>query len=234
MEQMQLHDQEPVVASKGSIPDSKRVPLERKVILKFHHFGGFFIEYSANVSLTGMFIKTDAPKPPGSVFIFEIWLGDEQRLVHGIGEVVWVRRDEEDEGRPAGMGIRYIKIDEESQAVIRRVIGEQLNRGGEVFDLTTEAPEESSEVGLEVTQRTGLTLVESPDQDDDPSEMLVLDEDLLGFEGTSTDPAVEEADLAPLVAAGSGRGLRVALLLVVLGAVLGGAAYLVSADLLPF
>ena len=28
---------------------SNRVPLERKVVLKFHDFGGFSIEYSANV-----------------------------------------------------------------------------------------------------------------------------------------------------------------------------------------
>jgi hypothetical protein len=133
------------------------------------------------------------------------------------------------------MGIRYIKIDEESQAVIQRVVAEQLNRGGEVFDLANEDPGEPAAGDRETRGRTGLTLVEPINGGDDASDMLVLDEDLLGFEKASrTDPAVEEGDTVPLVAAGSGRGLWVALLLVVLAVVLGGAAYLFSADLLPF
>lgn len=65
MKQMQLQDQAPETEPRPSVMDSRRVPLERKVILKFHHFGGFFVEYSANVSLTGMFIRTDSAKPPG-------------------------------------------------------------------------------------------------------------------------------------------------------------------------
>ncbi len=72
-------------------PRSLRIPLETTVILKYAHFGGFFVECSANISQTGIFIKTDSPRSPGSVFIFEIWLGDRFKLVHGVGEVVWVR-----------------------------------------------------------------------------------------------------------------------------------------------
>ncbi len=82
---------------------SNRAPLERKVILKFHDFGGFSIEYSANVSTSGMFVKTTSPKPVGSIFIFEIWLGDERKLVHGLGEVIWVR----DTGRVVGPTRRH-------------------------------------------------------------------------------------------------------------------------------
>lgn len=121
--------------------ESKRVPVDSQVVLKFDHFGGFFIDYAANLSLKGIFIKTDDPKPAGSIFIFEIWLGDERRLVHGIGEVVWVRRAEEGINRPPGMGIRYLKLDEESRQVIHRVVEEQLAKGGVVFDFDSEARE---------------------------------------------------------------------------------------------
>ena len=235
MKQMPLHDQQPVEGSRRSIPDSKRVPLERKVILKFHHFGGFFIEYSANVSLTGMFIKTDSPKPPASVFIFEIWLGEDHKLVHGVGEVVWVRHDDEDPGRPAGMGIRFIKIDEESQAVVKRVIAEQVEKGGEVFDLAGDAPAGAIGDDGMVAGHPGLALVETGPEIVDRSDLLVLDEDLLGFERSAAAEPDDEVTMPVSVdRAGSGRGLRVALFLVVLGAVLGGAAYLFSADLLPF
>ncbi len=121
--------------------EAKRIPVDSQVVLKFDHFGGFFIDYAANLSLKGIFIKTDDPKPAGSIFIFEIWLGDERRLVHGIGEVVWVRRAEEGINRPTGMGIRYLKLDDESRQVIHRIIEEQLAKGGEVFDFDSEARE---------------------------------------------------------------------------------------------
>jgi len=233
MKQMQLHDQEPLAGSSRMVGDSRRVPLERKVILKFHHFGGFFIEYSANVSLTGMFIKTDSPKPPGSVFIFEIWLGEEHRLVHGIGEVVWVRHDDESAGRPAGMGIRYIKIDAQSRTVVQRVIAEHVEKGGEVFDLAAAGPEKGSSDEADDERRPDLSLVDAGSQPVSRADLLDLDEDLLGFDRP---PADEPTEPVPLHAdpPSPGRGLRVALLLAALGVLMGGAAYLFSADLLPF
>ena len=118
-----------------------RVPLETEIILKFAHFGGFFVEYSANISQTGIFIKTDSPRPAGSVFIFEIWLGDDFKAVHGVGEVMWVREVAEGPERPAGMGVRYLKVDPSSQDVVRRMIDEQIRRGGRVFELTEQFEE---------------------------------------------------------------------------------------------
>ena len=209
------------------------MPLERKVILKFHHFGGFFIEYSANVSLTGMFIKTDSPKPPGSVFIFEIWLGEEHKLVHGVGEVVWVRHEDEGAGRPAGMGIRYIKIDEKSRAVVQRVIAEHVEKGGEVFDLAAAGPEKGFIDETEIDQRPDLSLVDAGSQPVSRADLLDLDEDLLGFDRTPVDESIEPVPLHAEMPH-HGRGLRVALLLVFLGLLMGGAAYLFSAELLPF
>jgi len=233
MKQMQLQDQVSSVRSDLPIGNSRRAPLERKVILKFHHFGGFFIEYSANVSQTGMFIKTDAPKPPGSIFIFEIWLGEEHKLVHGVGEVVWIRPEDDGADRPTGMGIRYLKIDDESRAVVQRVIAEQIDKGGEVFDLAQAGPEKISAGDAEVERRSEISLVDSGSKPASRSGQLVLDEDLLGFDNQATEEP-GKAVQSTLPAPSSGRGLRVALLLACLGAVMGGVAYLLSADLLPF
>lgn len=134
--QPQQTESEPALLPES--PESRRIPLETKVVLKFNHFGGFFIEYSANLSQTGVFIRTDAPRPAGSVFIFEIWLGDEFKLVHGIGEVVWTRERAEGDAHPAGMGVRYLKLGGDSREIIGRVIEEHVAKGGEVFDLWTE------------------------------------------------------------------------------------------------
>jgi hypothetical protein len=60
-----------------------------------------------------------------------------------------------------------------------------------------------------------------------------VDEDLLGFDRS---PAEEPTAPVPTHndTPDPGRGLRVALVLIVLGILMGGAAYLFSADLLPF
>ena len=237
MKQILLQDQIPAEGFSPSVMDSRRVPLERKVILKFHHFGGFFVEYSANVSLTGMFVKTDSPKPAGSILIFEIWLGDEYKLVHGVGEVVWVRGEDETTNRPAGMGVRFLKLDDESRAVVERVIAEHLDKGGEVFDLGDALPAAPADVRADTDRQAELALVEPESRPLSHSDLLVLDEDLLGFDSTPQTAMPEQAKelgLAFPETAARGRGLRVAFFLVVLAVVMGGAAYLFSADLLPF
>lgn len=233
MKQLQLTDQGEMGSVDPVSLDSRRVPLERKVILKFHHFGGFFIEYSANISLTGMFIKTEAPKLPGSIFIFEVWLGDEHRLVHGLGEVMWVRMEDDGPDRPSGMGIRFLKIDDESRVVVERVIAEHVEKGGEVFDLAANG----DAANVEDERRAELELVEPMSETPMAGDLLMIDEDLLGFDRPATvADAAEEPLMPPLPrnAERSHTGLRIALLLVALAVVMGGTAYLFSADLLPF
>lgn len=108
----------------------QRVDLQRKVSLKFKEFQGFITEYSENLSIGGMFIRTVSPPPPGTVFDFEFTLGEDYRLIHGIGEVVWVRESDEGFDRPAGMGVRFLSLDPESQKLIERIVAERLKKGG--------------------------------------------------------------------------------------------------------
>lgn len=114
--------------------DSRRVPLERRITLKFQHRDGFVNEYAANVSLKGMFISAWVPEPCGSVFLFEVQVADRQRLIHGVGEVVWAREAEESPDRPSGMGIRFLKLDDASREVINGTVETHVGRGGTPFD----------------------------------------------------------------------------------------------------
>lgn len=117
----------------------KRIRLERKVSLKFKDLGGFVTELSHNLSMGGMFLRTDRPQPPGTLFDFELNLEAEGPVVQGIGEVVWTRDETEGVDRPAGMGVRFLELAPGSRALIFQVVDHYIRQGGEPFDLN-EAP----------------------------------------------------------------------------------------------
>lgn len=230
MKQLQVKSGALAESFDAAAVESQRVPLRRKVILKFHHFGGFFVEYSANISLTGMFIKTDSPKPPGSVFIFEIWLGEEYKLVHGLGEVVWLRDEDDGPDDPAGMGVRFIKMRDDSQAVVERIIAEHVQKGGEIFDLDSEQPAQGPRL---VTPREDLGSHDRSIQRDGAGDLLSLDEEDLHLDVLVRQPECE-SESSRGRSESPGRFIRLALLLTALATALGGLAYMVSADLMPF
>ena len=73
-----------------------------------------FIEHhSYDVSRGGMFIKTVSPFPPGTLLKIEVRIAGDQRVMQGVGRVVWKRESgEARDGAPAGMGVKFIKIDD--------------------------------------------------------------------------------------------------------------------------
>jgi uncharacterized protein (TIGR02266 family) len=90
-----------------------------------------FIEnHSHDVSKGGIFIKTSTPFPQGTLLKFEIRLSGDQAVIAGVGRVVW-KREASTSGTesPAGMGVKFIKIDENSRAVIDRLVGAKENAG---------------------------------------------------------------------------------------------------------
>ncbi|MEJ7728931.1 MAG: TIGR02266 family protein [Polyangiaceae bacterium] len=86
-----------------------------------------FIEHhSHDVSRGGIFIKTPSPFPPGTLLKFEIRIQNEQAVLAGVGRVVWKRESSQSSGeQPAGMGVKFIKIDDKSKGLIARLIESQ-------------------------------------------------------------------------------------------------------------
>lgn len=115
--------------------ESKRIALERKIVLRFADFEGFITEYAANLSMTGMFVRTDEPQPPGTPVRFEFRLKDGARLIRGNGWVVWSRADKKGPDQPAGMGIEFTELDRESRRVIRWLILNQTPDESDPFDV---------------------------------------------------------------------------------------------------
>jgi uncharacterized protein (TIGR02266 family) len=88
-----------------------------------------FIENHAHdVSRGGIYIKTPNPFPQGTLLKFEIRLASDQAVITGVGRVVW-KREAAQGDQPAGMGVKFIKVDDSSKVVIDRLVTTKADAG---------------------------------------------------------------------------------------------------------
>ena len=107
----------------------KRTPVSLKVRFKSATLDEFVEQYANDISRGGIFIKSKKPMKIGTLLKFEFQLKDESSLIHGVGRVVWKREVEDSGGKesPPGMGIKFIKMDAESRALVQDIVE---GRGG--------------------------------------------------------------------------------------------------------
>jgi uncharacterized protein (TIGR02266 family) len=116
----------------------RRAPASLKVKYKSATVDDFIEQFGADVSRGGIFIKTKRPLDTGALLKFEFQLHDGEPVIHGVGRVAWRRSEEQSRADlPAGMGIKFIKLAEESRAVIERI--ETRHGVGSRFDQTESA-----------------------------------------------------------------------------------------------
>jgi uncharacterized protein (TIGR02266 family) len=118
----------------GLEPIAKRVPIERKIDLRFPNFEGLITHMSANLSTSGMFIQTDTPRNPGTEFDFSIRI-EEWSPIQGVARVIWTRSQTESPERPAGMGVQFVELEGQSRRMIRWLVDKHLQAGGRPFDV---------------------------------------------------------------------------------------------------
>lgn len=104
-----------------------RVTLNLLVQFRLKDYEQFVSDYAADLSLGGMFIRTDEPKPEGSLLYFQFTTEDKGPLIEGLARVV--RVIEKDGEQPAGMGLEFVNMEESSLGVIQRVVDERLSDG---------------------------------------------------------------------------------------------------------
>jgi uncharacterized protein (TIGR02266 family) len=112
----------------------------------------FIEQYAGDISRGGIFIKTPKPAANGTLLKIEVQLRDASPVISAVGRVVW-RRETAQGNQPAGMGIKFIKVDEGSHAVIERIVAMKGEGTGPHFDepesteaaLTSPAGETNSE-----------------------------------------------------------------------------------------
>jgi len=104
---------------------ASRAELAVPVRLRYDSVLDFVDTQSMNISRTGMFIVTDTPAPLGSKLQFEFSLSDGFVLLKGLAEVVRVASG----GIVAGMGLRFLNLDDAYQQVIDRIVAVNTDEG---------------------------------------------------------------------------------------------------------
>jgi uncharacterized protein (TIGR02266 family) len=102
-----------------------RAPVSMLVQYRFDTLEDFVAEHAVDLSENGIFVRTDQPRKPGSMVYLQMTLMDGSKLVEGFGRVARVGTDVS--GRQ-GMGIQFISFDDESMALIERIVAERLER----------------------------------------------------------------------------------------------------------
>ena len=104
--------------------EKRRIPFREPIVLDFEKYEEFVEAVSENLSMDGMFIRTEEPQRPGAQLSFEFRLGKDLPLIQGQGEVAWRRPGVATPDRPSGMGIRFLRLDVRSRELIRHLVKE--------------------------------------------------------------------------------------------------------------
>ena len=102
-----------------------RAPLQLLIQYRFDTFDEFMAEYSVDISVGGMFIKTRKPHELGSFVYLQFSLKDGSRLIEGLGKVVRVNSPDDPKVVP-GMGVEFVNFDPESMALIEEIVANRV------------------------------------------------------------------------------------------------------------
>ena len=103
-----------------------RASLQLLIQYRFETFEEFLAEYSTDISVGGMFIKTQKPHDEGSFVYLQFSLKDGSRLIEGLGKVVRVNPADDPQTVP-GMGVEFVNFDPDSMALIEEIVAHRLS-----------------------------------------------------------------------------------------------------------
>ena len=82
-----------------------------------------FLSQSSNISISGIYLETEAFFIPGVKVLLEVPLPDENPPIKCFGEVIWVDTEKKDEmDVQKGIGIKFLDIKENDQTRISNFI----------------------------------------------------------------------------------------------------------------
>ncbi|MEO6953003.1 MAG: PilZ domain-containing protein [Polyangia bacterium] len=106
-------------APRPIVPRADRIQIN----LEFASVEAFINEYVANISHSGVFIRSKDPLPIGTRVALKFTvIMDELETIEGIGEVV------RSTTRPSGMGVVFVELTEYSQGLVAKLITQRAVR----------------------------------------------------------------------------------------------------------
>lgn len=103
---------------------SVRVLNEYTVLCTYGDVEDFLVDYSANIAIGGMFIKTDSPLDVGTRFRLRMQLPGFPRSFDTTAEVRWVLPPEEAGPLAPGMGIVFDDLREADRKAVERMLAD--------------------------------------------------------------------------------------------------------------
>jgi uncharacterized protein (TIGR02266 family) len=103
-----------------------------RIKLKYPDVETFIQKYAVNISRGGIFIATKNPKPVGTFVKFEFLLSDAttSSIIRGEGQVQWTKEfDPATPNKAHGMGVKFSRLDADSQAVVDRALRWRADHG---------------------------------------------------------------------------------------------------------
>jgi uncharacterized protein (TIGR02266 family) len=127
----------------------ERATTSMRIKLKYPDIDTFIQKYAVNISRGGIFIATKQPKPVGTNVRFEFLLANAEgtSVIRGEGQVQWTREyDPEAPTRAHGMGVKFTRLDSDSQALVERALAWRAAQSAEV------GTKRSDSTGISVAQ----------------------------------------------------------------------------------
>jgi type IV pilus assembly protein PilZ len=97
-----------------------RLPM--RVLVEYECAEDFLVDYTSNVSVGGIFIKTDHPLELGSRFRLRFRLPGMARPIDTYGVVCWAQRPEESKLMVAGMGVAFEELSDQDVREVEALI----------------------------------------------------------------------------------------------------------------
>ena len=97
-----------------------RAPLGLLIQIRSDSIDEFKAVHCENISIGGMFLRTEQRRPLGAELYFQFTLAGRGTLIEGLGQVVRVT--------PDGLGLKFVSLLEPSASIIRHLVEERLAR----------------------------------------------------------------------------------------------------------
>ena len=113
-----------MTASRGSESDDRRLQrrLPIRITVSYEHMADFLTDYTANMSIGGMFIETGDPLAVGTRFHLRFSVPRSEFPIATVAEVRWVQVQKPGSRQIPGMGVRFDSLSDADRARVHELL----------------------------------------------------------------------------------------------------------------